>query len=1232
MTKEYKIGGITVEFPYKAYGPQLAYMSKVVATLEQSRLRPDGKCNALLESPTGSGKSLALLCATLAWQQHYKVLCSKPTPTPEAGSAMPTRDPLVAGGGFIVEDSSTGLESESATRQAEAPRKVPRIFYATRTHAQISQVIREFRKTKYRVRMAILAAKKHYCTNKQVLKKKNVDEDCLTLLRGPPQLPGCRYFGNAAKVRSHPSIRNGGCKDVHDIEDLVKIGREVRGCAYFAAREMAMAAEIVFCPYSYIVDPIIREAVEADIKGSIIIFDEAHNLEDVAREAGSVDLETSVLLELRSELEELCNTEQHEDFYQPLLEMIQDLLGWTEYQSNHLTKSEFERHWSCWTAGKALQELRAAGIAIESFEVLLNFSRKAVSAASDEDKNHLTGRSAKVLEGLFRVLQFMLQNSARRAVDYQLVVQKFVRREKALFGPVWVVCVSLWCLNPAVVFEEISTASRSIIVTSGTLAPVESFASELGVLFDVRIEAPHVVDMETQVWAAAVSVGPSEVVLNASYKNAENFLFQDAVGAALLEIFKVTPDGVLVFFPSYKLLAKLCDRWQSTGLWHVLASQKPLFIEPRVNDDKFESELQAYYRAIKGELPEKKQTLKKSKNTLHALVQESDGKAQTNGAAFLAVCRGKVSEGIDFSDKNARAVVLIGIPFPNVKDIQVSLKKQYNSTYQATKKLLSGDQWYCQQAFRALNQAVGRCIRHRYDYGGIILLDERFTATRNIEYMSKWLRKSIRQFDNFQASMSQLQDFFFRIKELNLGPPGGTPLEEVPQKPLEPPIFGQTKAPSPITPVPITPFNSDSGMLRLSNALELRGTPEALRKFTVDEGPASSSPCLRSGLLPQFDATEPEPTPAFCYGGSSAQQEAPGPSENEIDPKFSTQPRSLYSTPISSPTHEEPGGDVPVFVSGTPFKSMERLKNATGIGRIYSEDDNSTVSLADADGPLYSSMKIEDHVEELLSASVETRCQLDSMSNMGGSKLNTMPCRLDGRDAQSTATHRPNHFSNPTDQNCLESSGRQEAAGTLAGMVSSASGCPTMYCCRCGLQLGSMSSLEISGLQKSYLTTLQNFNKTQGPRVYSPAAVYFTDTSCIGSGRTDGREPKREVSGIKAGNCIIQQSGVWVEEDGCVFKPLVCGRCTEFYVGVHIVAADSKNVALVDKVAIFVESIRIEEEKKSPKGCDERHCCQQSVNLRPISPQSKRTQMAPAGRGKLKLRRTDQRKHAEERF
>lgn len=43
-----------------------------------------------------------------------------------------------------------------------------------------------------------------------------------------------------------------------------------------------------------------------------------------------------------------------------------------------------------------------------------------------------------------------------------------------------------------------------------------------------------------------------------------------------------------------------------------------------------------------------------------------------DGALLIAVCRGKVSEGLDFTDDNARAVITIGIPFPNIKDLQVS--------------------------------------------------------------------------------------------------------------------------------------------------------------------------------------------------------------------------------------------------------------------------------------------------------------------------------------------------------------------------------------------------------------------------------------------------------------------------------------------------------------------------------------------------------------------------------
>ena len=41
-------------------------------------------------------------------------------------------------------------------------------------------------------------------------------------------------------------------------------------------------------------------------------------------------------------------------------------------------------------------------------------------------------------------------------------------------------------------------------------------------------------------------------------------------------------------------------------------------------------------------------------------------------------------------------------------------------------QVLNGQEWYKQQASRAVNQAVGRVIRHKHDYGAIILCDERY--------------------------------------------------------------------------------------------------------------------------------------------------------------------------------------------------------------------------------------------------------------------------------------------------------------------------------------------------------------------------------------------------------------------------------------------------------------------------------------------------------------------------
>ena len=63
------IRGIEVEFPKDPYPCQIDYMTKVISALQSGN-------NALLESPTGTGKTLCLLCSCLAWQNHQRQLAA----------------------------------------------------------------------------------------------------------------------------------------------------------------------------------------------------------------------------------------------------------------------------------------------------------------------------------------------------------------------------------------------------------------------------------------------------------------------------------------------------------------------------------------------------------------------------------------------------------------------------------------------------------------------------------------------------------------------------------------------------------------------------------------------------------------------------------------------------------------------------------------------------------------------------------------------------------------------------------------------------------------------------------------------------------------------------------------------------------------------------------------------------------------------------------------------------
>ena len=58
--------------------------------------------------------------------------------------------------------------------------------------------------------------------------------------------------------------------------------------------------------------------------------------------------------------------------------------------------------------------------------------------------------------------------------------------------PKWTYTINFWCLNPGVAFYYLKTC-HSVILCSGTLSPMDTFQSELGVKFDHQLEANHVI-------------------------------------------------------------------------------------------------------------------------------------------------------------------------------------------------------------------------------------------------------------------------------------------------------------------------------------------------------------------------------------------------------------------------------------------------------------------------------------------------------------------------------------------------------------------------------------------------------------------------------------------------------------------------------------------------------------------------------------------------------------------
>jgi len=61
---------------------------------------------------------------------------------------------------------------------------------------------------------------------------------------------------------------------------------------------------------------------------------------------------------------------------------------------------------------------------------------------------------------------------------------------------------------------------------------------------------------------------------------------------------------------------------------------------------------------------------------------------------------------------------------------------------------------------KAVNQSVGRAIRHKEDYAAILFLDHRYSRESVQEQLPTWIRKHVRKQTKFGPTVAELRKFF----------------------------------------------------------------------------------------------------------------------------------------------------------------------------------------------------------------------------------------------------------------------------------------------------------------------------------------------------------------------------------------------------------------------------------------------------------------------------------------
>jgi len=256
----FRLEGLEVFFPYDyVYREQWQYMLELKRTL-------DAKGDAILEMPTGTGKTVSLL-ALITSYQHANPECGKLI---YCTRTVPEMTKCVDELKRVIEYRNKELAADVAAAAAVAP--------GTGAKAKPDTML-----------AVCLSSRRNMCIHPDVVgegEREKVDAACRGMtaswvrqkaLDGDGAVKLCDFFEQYEKLGSDADLRG-----IYNLDDLKQLGRDRGWCPYFVARHVISFASVIVYNYQYLLDPKIAGMVSKELDDrSIVVFDEAHNIDNV---------------------------------------------------------------------------------------------------------------------------------------------------------------------------------------------------------------------------------------------------------------------------------------------------------------------------------------------------------------------------------------------------------------------------------------------------------------------------------------------------------------------------------------------------------------------------------------------------------------------------------------------------------------------------------------------------------------------------------------------------------------------------------------------------------------------------------------------------------------------------------------------------------------------------------------------------------------------------------------